>query len=85
MDLIHPTGMKLFGKYLIRNELVNDEITLESSTIFPDRNFFTVDTDIFTSDRDGITVDLYNDVEYTADSSTLLSDNSTFTVDKLFS
>lgn len=85
LDLIHPTGMKLFGKYLIRNELVTDEVTLESSTVFVDSNFFTVDTNIFTSDRDGITVDLYNDVEYTADSSSILSDNSNFTVDKLFS
>jgi hypothetical protein len=85
LDLIHPAGLKLFGRYFVKNELTSDEITLETSIVSADKNFFTVDTGIFTSDRDGITVDLYNDVEYTADSATLLSDNSTFTVDKLFS
>jgi hypothetical protein len=57
LDLVHPTGMKLFGRYFIKNELVNDEITLESSIITLETDFFTVDSSVYKSDSTIITSD----------------------------
>lgn len=61
LDLIHPTGLKLFGRYFIKNELVDDEITLELSVVSEEANYFTVDSTAYKSDSTTIRVDRYND------------------------
>lgn len=61
LDLIHPSGLKLFGRYFIKNELVNDEVSLEISIVSEEANYFTVDSTAYKSDSTTIKVDRYND------------------------
>ena len=61
LDLIHPTGLKLFGRYFIKNELVNDEVSLEFSIVSSEGNYFSVDSTAFRSDSTTIKSDRYND------------------------
>lgn len=61
LDLVHPTGMKLFGRYFVKSELLNDEVSLESSLLTIETNFFTVDSTAYRSDSTTIKADRYND------------------------
>ena len=61
LDLIHPAGLKLFGRYFIKSELVNEEATLESSLFSEEGNYFSVDSTLYRSDSTTIKADRYND------------------------
>ena len=57
-DLVHPSGFKLFGGYINRNELLNESSELISSSIINVELYtFTVDKTNVKADNSGLTVD----------------------------
>ena len=61
-ELVHPTGIALYGRYINRNEMVNQQSSLVLTEV-RQSNAFTSDLTIYTADTTILTVD-ENDILY---------------------
>jgi hypothetical protein len=80
-NLVHPAGMKLFGRFVIKNELVS-ESSLQFSGISLSISV-TSDTSLFSSDTIRITADNFDPTYITSDSITIFSDTIGITADQV--
>jgi hypothetical protein len=86
-DLVHPAGMKLFGRYIINSELNSEtSIVIETSINYSSLTSsisITSDSSIFYSDSNRTTSDNFEILFVTSDYSTVFSDTAGITSDQI--
>ena len=81
-ELVHPVGMKLFGRFALKNEF-EEEISLIYSDFRGNIISITSDNDKYSSDTTSITSDLFNFKYWSCDTDLLYSDTLGITSDQI--